>query len=522
MIDANTLTRLQAALRRTEKESKDPNGHRTNLRKLQDYARGEQFGSRMQYWRGREPINTDKWESIRKLATSDDQIGPALDRVISGILGRDPEWTLRAGENPVTSALLDDEAAEASGEDLALALWLQELEQAGTVWHKDAELFKALREALRAALWAGQSSLRVYIPSEYADEAMAGSQPSLADALELIHVQAVTALEGGPVTDGHGRTVAHWYAYTATEADRKVPHVELHTPQWIQHYRVEGLNLVEVGDPVENPLFDERKRRRPNYLMHTLTREGGTAITSSIIDAQDGLNIEKTNMRRNSDMAGFRSIVTFNAESPVDEDGNPAQWTIGPDVVVELRGVSTGVDAQTGEGDGIATPSAMVIDPVDPSVFLKATDSWKAQILEAFDQAHILAKFNAVSGESKRESRDDFDKRLIKESEMVARALAWVIPTALRFAAFLTSDTEAEALKDLTADPRLYLDVSRGNLNTFRELAGVYALGLVSRETVVEANPAVTDAQAELKRLDAEAETKAKAQAPPRRQEGES
>lgn len=512
-MNPEVIKRLRAAIREADRQAKAPTEARSiTLAKLRDYANGDQFGDNFQYWRGRSPKDKDDWSEIRKLATMDDQLGPALTRFVDSTLGRDPEWTLRLGESDVTSAILDnDDADEQPAEDArSLALHLQELERAGTTWHKDAELQDALTKAMHAALWAGTSSLRVYIPNAYAHEAVEGSIPTLEEALELIHVQAVTALEGGRITDEHNRVIGHYYRYSIEDGQRSVPHVEVHTPELIEHYRIDLDDLVPLeGQSFPNPLFDPRKRRRPNYLMHTLNRKKGPALTASLLDAQDALNVEWSNARRNSDMGGFRSVVTLNADTPVDERGEPAEWTLGPDIVAELRGVplemTTGADGQPAPLR-IATPGVEVIDPVDPEVFGKGAAEWRAMILRSMDQAHILEQFKAVSGESKAESRADFDKRVTQEAGLVADALAWVIPTVLRFAAWLTPEQDLNSLSDLTCDPRVYLDVSRGNLKVFREQVEAYGKGLVSIETVLETNPAVIDGQAELKRIRAEAE----------------
>ncbi|HEX2864274.1 MAG TPA: hypothetical protein VHN99_06875 [Deinococcales bacterium] len=474
-MDEATLTLLRRAQAPTAPTPRVP-----TLAKLSDYANGEQFGgSNGTYWRGRRP-NAGLNDELQRSFVQDDQIGPAIDRLVDAIVGRDFEWNLADATVP-------------EGQDQPPEV--QETIDALAAWHTAARFHKAVRDAKRAEQWGGVSCLRVFIPTAYADKAVQGGAASLAEALELIHIMAVPATAGGVLRDEFDRELGYWYRYTTLD-DGNVEKqlLELHTPTEIRV--CDPLSLEPIGEAVPNPLFDEARLRRPRFLMQALERVSGPVITPSIIDLQDRLNVSWTNLARNDDLAGYRSIISVNAEGPADESGKPIPWTMGPAIVTELRGVVWG----DGNAKQMATPNVIIVDPVNPATYCIPTiQALRESLLEAFDQLWTLNVGVNVSGESKRESRKSFDKRTASEAANVAEGIRWALGTVLRLAAWLQGNpTMYDAL---TVTPKLFLDTSNGDLATFQALLPAFQAGTVSLETMVEANPAVSDADAELQRL---------------------
>lgn len=489
------------------------------LVKLKDYYEGKQFGEHFQYWRGRKPNSEDLTE-IRKLATTDNQIGVSIERIVGGILGREPSWSLRTRE--VSTKMLE---GDIDGPDRAVAESLAEITDKLNVWYKDVNGLEETKDALSAMLWGGLASLRLYIPDEYADELRQGSVNTLEEALELIHLHKVEPTNGGVLYDDHNRQIGYWYLYEEVIYDFNIGrdmterHIELHTPQEVRLYRLMNGDLQRLAVNEEgltsfpNPFFDETRKRSHRYLMHSLKRRQGTIISQSIIDMQDRLNVVLTNQARNDDLAGFRSVIFGNAEPyrEVDEDGNEREVSftpLGPDVQLYVVGTPIyEADLTTADNTpaikGYANPSVTVIDPVDPNYFHSSADAYRLNIAKAFDQLHLNTSLLQISGESKRESKRAFDSRLVIESEQASLAISWLLESALRFAAWLmnTDELEGVPVNEILAETQPNLSVSRGDVELFKLQIEGYQAGLVTDEAAVQSNPAVKDKETELAAL---------------------
>ena len=475
-----------------------------DLKKRRDYAHGEQFRGGT-YWRGRKPKN-NQFAEILKLYKQNNQITRCLRTVVSGVLGRDPEWSLqrRAGTDRTGQPKLVTSKKDRN---------LRTLEGQGGDWHRDSALHKALQRAKFIEQWAGVAYVRLYIPGEFAEETPmeAGSLGSMEEALEVLCVQAVEPGEGGAIRDDHDRIVGYWYEFEEVNPDAPTgtgeKRIELHTPE--RNYILDSsYNVLKDEDGVQrsgpNPLYDPTRRRRPRFMMFEMRRDDGPAVTSDVIDAQDALNVSGTYQRRNEDIAGFRSLVLINAKAPKDPEGNATTWKLAADVTLDLEGIdldSSETDYGTGLPNAqkrVATPSYGVIEPVDPAHFQKSEAGYKADIYDAFDQMHLYSPFMAISGAAKREDRNPYEKRIIGESGTIAGALAWAVESALGTAAWLCG--KVADLLGVSCKPRLYLDVSQGSIDLWSALVAGYP-DSVSLETLVEVNPAVTDAEAEMERL---------------------
>ncbi|NJK45830.1 MAG: hypothetical protein HC933_17575, partial [Pleurocapsa sp. SU_196_0] len=214
------------------------------------------------------------------------------------------------------------------------------------------------------------------------------------------------------------------------------------------------------------------------------------------------LNESWTNLKRNDQLAGYRSIITTNAEDPTDDNGKPIPWTFGPARVQSLQGVIARGDEANPEA--IATPGVIVVDPVNPlESSIPTITTLVEAILEQLDQLWTRSSSQNVSGESKRESRKAFDKRVIETAGGLVRALQWALETALALAA--TVNNRRDPYARYRINPKLFLDVERGNLELFKALLTGYERNVVSLEALVLANPGVEDAAAELQRLHAPA-----------------
>jgi hypothetical protein len=476
--------------------------------KLSSYASGDFWGTSGEYWRGRKPAATSKGavplSDVANLFVADDRINTGISRFVSAALGRDFEWD---AQDKTKIEQTDNEAGS----------FVEEVESGLSEWHTDALLHREIKNAARWQYVYGSSSIKVYVPDVYADIARAGSCKTLLEALEYIHVLAIKPDSAGVMLDPHNRELAHWHRYTIIRIDNNaketvlltpetsnaainnpVEMLEVHTPEDVIVYNITGGVAVPDTEPVPNPLFDVTRKRRPKFLMKRVRRDEGSILTPSILDKQDGLNESWTNLKRNDQLAGFQSLITINATEPVDSAGDPIPWTFGPARVINLQGVVTKGDEANPEG--IANPSVQVIGPVNPlESSIPTIDKFVEAILDGFDQAWTQTSALRASGVSKVESRKAFDKRVIEEAGVMVEAVRWTLETALALAAWL--EGQPGKYKDIAINPKLFLDVERGNLELFKALVPAFEKNLVSLEALVLANPGVEDQAAELQRL---------------------
>ncbi|KEF35483.1 hypothetical protein RDMS_01635 [Deinococcus sp. RL] len=471
------------------RDRKDPSARALTDAKRWAFARGDYVGENYAYWTGLIPKSEEAKTEWAKTIVTEDVIGPCLNRIVGGMLGRDWEWTLCVG---------GDEALTPDEERVA----------ALTVWHREADAWGALKELAYGVLALGRGSLRVYIPAAYAEEAEQGRVTDLAAALERIHVMFVPAApsadlgDGGAIRDEYGREVGYFYryAYTPPGETKSETRIEVHTPQEVGVFKLEGGKFEAVGQTVPNPLYDPALSRRPRFLMLEVSRDGGSTITQSAADLASDLCVTLTNRRRNSDLGGHRQYVTIDAQDPEDEQGNPMPYTFGPRSVASIKSVT--VDAA---GMALQSPmkaSVQVFDPVQPAVFLEHAADTRRSLHAHFDQLWALVGESNLSGESRRESRMTFDMRLRTEAEPLNRAAKWLIETVLRLAAAMLG--KPALAEGVTCQPQLFLNTTPTDMATFTELRNAHLAGQYPLEALLEQTPGVVDVAQTLAQLEAE------------------
>ncbi|WP_034335089.1 hypothetical protein [Deinococcus misasensis] len=464
------MTALTAALKPAAASS----GPRTlTTTKALDYLKGEQYGQNGAYWMGRTSEKTEVKQEIEKLFVADNQIGPCMARHVAAMLGKDPEWDL-----------LDLQGEVYEGEEV----------DALSSWWDDFQAHRKLKQLATYVCAVGKASLRIYIPSKFGEQLQASRPKTIPDALRVIRVQVVTPIDGGPVLDEFDDPMGYYYLYTPP--GEKDARVEVHEPEKVTTYQVKQGKLGAVITPeAPNPLLEHN-----DFLMRTFSRDGDPLLTQSVIDKQNLLNEEWTYMRKDSQLAGFRTVYTINADDPVDQTGKAIPWDFRPNTVMSIKGISqTSRDGR----DSYTDPQVGVLNPVDPSVFfLPKIQQARAALESDFNQTWVTASYMAVSGDSKQESRKAFEQFVMIDGGMVGMAIKWMLETVLRFASNISGRKLPEGLR---IKPRLYLDISRGNLQIFQALVEPCVKGLVSMATLIEANPAVTDAEAERTRLQEDA-----------------
>jgi hypothetical protein len=438
-----------------------------------DYLNGDHFKDGL-YWKGPGWNNdSDVLAEITKMFVCDNQIKICVRRHVAAILGRDPEFDLLEGENTLEGELVT-----------AIASW----------WGKQSAHTR-LKELMLMVAGIGRGNLRVYMPAKFSEQVKRKPPRTIADALRFLRFQVLTPLEAGPVVDEFDDTVGYYYTYTVKYGTSSKQRIEIHTPQMVATYDgTTGKPGNVVIEPVPNPLtsFDD-------FLIREFKRDDGPMIDESVIDLQNSLNAERTYMVKDSQLAGFRSVYTVNAADPLDPVTNkPTPWVFSPSTVLSIKGLAS-EDAQGKTSFANATVGTLV--PVDPGTFfIPKINDYRDAIKGHFHQGWVADESPDSSGESQKQSRKDFDLQVMIDAGVAGMAIKWLVETVMRMAGYMARESLP---KDFSCKPRLYLDVPSGDLTTFKDLLPAYKQGLVSLETLVESNPAVTDAISEIQRIQA-------------------
>ena len=441
-----------------------------------DYTHDNQLGSSAQYWKGRKPAEGQEDDFVDMLVV-DDQLGPAMAREVSDQFAKDPEWDIT----------LDGKRLEPEHELVKLM----------TDWHLEAGLTAAAKDAAECRWWAGRMVGRVYIPEEYREQLPQVS--TLEQALELVHVQAVDPREGGPLLDRHGRTLGYWYRYGHTpEGGEPQTLVEVHTPERVLTFRADGEGL-SLEDEADSPFHDPQqpqRARRAEYLMWHADRDGGSVLTQSIRHFQDRLNVVATYKGRNDDQTGYRQFIVTNAEQPKNKKGEVVAFPMGPGVALNIRGLEKpAATVMASEHPDRHTPNWEVLNPLNPEEYHHPSmKGWKSGLLEKLDQLWTLSPETQVSGESKRQSRKPYDRRVAFAGQDAGAFLAWALRAALMLAEQVLGRSE---YRGATFQPKLFLDIDAVNLEELRVKLAMWQAGALTLVALLEATPGVTDAAKE-------------------------
>jgi hypothetical protein len=494
----------------------EPMGRDITLEQMRDYAKGEFWGDG-QYWRGRKP-KEDDFTVIEKDLTEDDNISSSFQTIVSGMLGRDPEWEL-------TDPTKKDENGN------ILKPEIPDLETAMTLWHKDSHFHTVLQKATYNMQWS-PSYLRIYIPDTFEDKANEGEFSDLNKAQQIIVIQELDATQAGAIRDTHNLIVGYYYQYTVTENDRDITRIEIHTPEKIYYFKMHetvstGIKRVldegdsnlaglwlddwELEDVRDNPLYDSEALRKPYFLIYEMDRLWGPSLTRSVMDSQDALNVDSTYMRRNGEVAGFPVFVTDNANME-DEEGNETQLSLAPGKHINVIGQP--IYDEEKNITGYTAPASKRLDPVNPTQnIIPAISHWRANILRHLDCLWKEQTLLAQSGIAYVEARKPFEKRIVLESPVVVEAMRWALKRVAMLAHYLTQGKSIEEVKFLDFTPRLFLDVSPTELATYQALIAGYEANVVSLDSVIENMPVSVDPKAEKEKvLQRQAEAEARRQ----------
>ena len=401
-------------------------------------------------------------EKVKRQHTPSDVIGEACTNMANGLLGQeaDIDFVPRVPAGPEGTP----SEAQARDADLLLAAF--------SAWWDARGFWELAGTAARRACWAARASLRVWIPPGFRvvgrrrledgrdeETRVLPTGLTLAQALARIEVAAPTPDHALVYVEPDTRREASAFFYTDAEGEKRAEVAFLAQPRALAPEGAPPVTIVRVLTDEANAAPDEYTLplggRLPVVEMRTRL-----LITEPVRRQQARLNFFESLLNRVGETAGFPERYVGNAEpsgiwldyppddgppldSKPDDAGkmwylHPGARTLGSAITTELVGIA---DKQPDGTIERATPSVTKFDPTDPEYAIKACRYARETILRACFQGHLAeGEADAVSGESKRQSRAQFERELKRRKAPLEGLIRETLETVLAHAALMSED----------------------------------------------------------------------------------
>lgn len=393
-------------------------------------------------------------EEIRRAFVSRNAIGEVVDRHAGGVLGRELHWKFSVKRplgkvetvDPVTQQPKTEDEKPTDAEQALIT----EAEQALTAWWDKHGAPSKFQDMIRLALLAKRAILRIYVPPGVRDEA-----------------------GNVPVGDLEASLNRIWFQHLGTNEDTlelQLPSAMVYTDKLTRRdigifkYReapdkpdgAEGPELAEMcyvddtGNTILRIVSNEGDVETPvplplngSLTLYEMTRRA--LVGEQIVSQQKLLNLSETMKQRNVVLGGFLERVLLNAQLPghYEKDANGTErfiaeyMRVGAGTTNNIQGIKY-KDAQGNEQ--ITDPNVIYRDPVPVTTFSETSSSAYLAILEEAQQLHYaLAGDAVVSGVSRVQARDAFQKDLLVSAGQVEAAARWLLETVLAMAAHFSS-----------------------------------------------------------------------------------
>lgn len=401
-------------------------------------------------WIGAKPLITHGFnqtmKQIEEAFVSENVIKEVVNRHVGGILGREPLWgfvpqqtvsqgtlTRRKRFAKLFSFILPENQSTAEVDKFA-----QEADEALTVWWNQAKPRKKLKEALARCLNEDKVLLRLFVPRGLYDKnKVVPVQKTLADALSLIHIDVITSDKGGVFIDSSTQKPFALYSY---QVDNNKC-VEL---SYVNEF---GQTILQILSDNPDLVFEPTPYEMQGRLwMHEVEREA--LITEQIRSEQRSLNLAKTMLMRNVNLAGNLERAIMNAERPKKkvrvadstqatgyrEETVDSEWLVGAGATNSLTGLLIRDD--DGKIIGRANPNISYRNPVPIDTFVGTRRECRESILGQAQQLHIMISGDStVSGRSREQARAEYRGSLQDSKDPIDDAGRFMLESPLRIAA---------------------------------------------------------------------------------------
>lgn len=447
-------------------------------------------------------------QAIERTFISHNAIAEITERHVSGVLARELHWSLTVkrsippveDKNPITGEPVMRPGEPDTGEQALV----QEAQDALVEWWNERNVLETLKHALTGLLNVRRSPLRFSVPPGLRDRQGNLPKTDLAGALDYLYLDHM----------GYDDLTLQQMQPYATVWENKNTRQPVGVFVYLENneYRAEICYVDEQGNTVLRILDGDGEvvqgiqmplGRR--ILMHEMTRKA--LVTPQIMSQQRSLNKTLSMKDRNDTQAGYLERYLLNVKWPGKDVINPTTGEpefvpdtmfSGPGTINSLQGTSY-VDEQG--NTRVLDPSVQFRDPVSAMNFIESSDHTYLNILKESNQLHYAEKDMAVSGESRKQSRDSYTKDLQSSANVVEAAARWIIETALAQAAFFMGSPGR--YDGLRAYVQAKIDPGPVSPDDMRVAAEMMDRGLWDWETAVSAT-GVDDVDAIKQRLNLE------------------
>lgn len=441
---------------------------------------------------------------------SENVIKEVVDRHISGVLGREPLWGFLPFDAPSPEAekrrsrfsklfnivRTTIQKATGSSED-KLA---QEADEALTsAWWNTKKVRKTVKKAVRTALLEERVVIRFFFPNGLiaANGGQIPIQRDLANALTIPQLDVLTADKAGVFVDDDTQQEFGVHIYkVGEESAASLTYVE------------NGLTILKIMvDKQADQLYSFELGGR--LLMYEIQRDA--LITEQIRSLQKSLNLTRTMMVRNINLAGSLERTIMNAERPTvktritdpteaagyREEIKESDYHVGSGATMFLTGMLVRNDS--GEIINRANPNISFRDPVETDTFINTRDDLYAAMLSGSFQRFALISGDATAaGRSRVEARAEFASSLGDSKDPIDDLGRWLLETELRLGALICNRTKD--FLPLRCDFNAIVETGPITPEERKANRADVAVGLLSKETAMSEN-GIDDTDAELARI---------------------
>lgn len=345
---------------------------------------------------------------IERAFTTQNVIAEIVDRMASGLLGREPDWNMIPLK--VTGPV--------EGSNL---LTVDELEETLIDHWDSVNSLLVLEEAYSMALLHGRALLRVYIPPQVKSEEGLVATSDFQASLKKIHIHTVLPRDGLVYQDPDTLEKMSIYLYTKDE----VEYAEL---SYID--QVTGRTIWQT---ISKDGIDNQVNLEMGGLLMMYQIEARKLITEPVRGSQKQLNKAKTMMGRNTDLAGFVERTILNGQMPgewvTDANGKnvfiPEPLRVGPGTTNYIVGEQyTDAEGKT----QVLNPSIVYRDPVTPQPFIETIREAYLAILREARQLHAAITTDSNIGfDSRRQAMGDYVDLLRSHKKYVDAMGRWYV-----------------------------------------------------------------------------------------------
>lgn len=447
---------------------------------------------------------------IQQGFVSENVIKEVTDRHIAGLLGREPLWGFLPFDAPSPSAerrrkvfsklfnivrTVIQRSSTGNVDNLA-----QEADEALTsAWWNTKKVRDTLKQAVRTALLEERATVRFFFPALARNESGQFLQQSdLASALTIPQIEVLTSDKAGIFVDEETQQEFGLHVYKVDD-DKQAA----------------SLTYVQGGLTILRIMVEKQADQAYSFelggrlLMYEITRDA--LITEQVRSLQKSLNLARTMMVRNVNLAGSLERTIMNAERPkikkqitdateaagYREEVKESDYFVGAGATMFLTGML--VKDEQGKIINRANPNISFRDPVSTKTFTETRDDLYSAILSGCFQRFALISGDATaSGISRLQARSEFESSLKDSKDAVDDLGRWLLETHLRLGALLCN--RSKEFLQLRCDFNAIIETGPVSPEEKQAIISLVSAGLMSKETAMSLL-GIDDTDAELERI---------------------